>query len=119
MKSTLTNLICRFLAAALVLVPFQYAQASMIGTEQAVAAASVQADRNAVTSYLSRAETVSELQSLGLDARTAKDRVAAMTDAEVASLAGKIHAAPAGADGGGLLLLILVVVAIWYIAFRN
>lgn len=118
MKSSLTRIICRFIAVALVMLPFQYGHAGMIGTDQAVAAASAQADRTAVLSYLSRAQTATELQSLGLDANEAQARVAAMTDAEVSTLAGQMHAVPAGADGG-IVLLVLVVFFIWYFAFRK
>lgn len=117
MNSTFKKLLCRFLAVALITLPFQTGQASMIGTDQVNAAATVQADRNMVSSYLSRAQTVSEFQALGLDAQDARDRVASMTDAEVSTLASQIHAVPAGGDG--LVLLILVVFFIWYFAFRS
>ena len=117
MKTMMTQAICRFLAIALMMLPFQYGHAGMIGTDQAAPPAAVQADRAAVSSFLSRAQTAEQLQSMGLDAQTALDRVGAMTDAEVSSLAGKINAMPAGGDGG-LVLLILVVFFIWYFAFR-
>ena len=119
MNSTFKNMLCRAMAIAVLLLPFQTGQASMIGTDQANAAASAQVDRNVVVSYLSRAQTVKEFQSLGLDAQAATDRVARMTDAEVSSLAGKINAAPAGADGGSVALVILLVFVIWYFAFRR
>ncbi len=119
MKSTLTTMICRFLAIAMMLLPFQTGQASMIGTDQVNTAANVQLDRSIVMNYLSRAQTVNELRTLGLDPQAAKDRVAAMSDDEVGKLAGKISAAPAGADGGGLALLVLVIFFIWYFAFRR
>jgi len=118
MKSTLTKMLCRFLAIAMVMLPFQTGQASMIGTDQVNSAAAVQLDRNVVLNYLSRSQTINQFQALGLDAQAARDRVAAMTDDEVSTLAGKIHAAPAGADGG-LALLVLVVFFIWYFAFRR
>jgi len=117
MKSALTTMICRFLAIALMMLPFQTGQASMIGTDQVNSAATVQVDRNVVLNYLSRSQTVNEFQTLGLDAQAARDRVAAMTDAEVSALAGKISAVPAGGDG--LIALILVVFFIWYFAFRR
>lgn len=117
MNSTFKKLLCRFLAVALITLPFQTGQASMIGTDQVTAAATVQADRNLVSSYLSRSQTVSEFQALGLDAKDARDRVASMTDEEVSSLAGQINAVPAGGDG--LVVLILVVFIIWYFAFRK
>ena len=118
MKSTLRSMICHFLAFAIMMAPFQYGQAAMIGADQVNTAATVQVERNVVLNYLSRAQTVNELQNLGLDAQTARDRVNAMTNDEVSTLAGKISAAPAGADGG-LVLLILVVFFIWYFAFRR
>jgi len=99
------------------MLPFQTGQASMIATDQVNPAASVQVDRNVVLNFLSRSQTVDQFQSLGLDAQTAKDRVAALTDDEVSKLAGQINAVPAGGDG--LVVLILVVFFIWYFAFRR
>lgn len=118
MKSVLTRMICHFLAIALMVLPFQTSHAGMIGTDQLTSAASAQSDRSVVLNYLTRSQTVNELQALGLDAQSARDRVAAMTDDEVGTLAGKISAAPAGADGG-VILLALVIFAIWYFAFRR
>ncbi|MDP1612422.1 MAG: PA2779 family protein [Sulfuritalea sp.] len=117
MNSTFKKLLCRFLAVALITLPFQTGQAAMIGTDQVTSAASVQADRTLVSSYLSRAQTVSEFQALGIDAKDARDRVAAMTDAEIGALAGQINALPVGGDG--LVALVLVVFIIWYFAFRK
>ena len=118
MNRALKQLLCRFLAIALMLLPYQSGRAAMIGTDRAVSAASVQADRNAISSFLGRAQTVNELRSLGLDPQAARDRVAAMTDAEVSSLAGKIGALPAGGDAG-LLVVILLVLLIWLVVSRR
>ena len=117
MKFSIRNVLCRVLVVAMMMLPFQTGQAGMIGTDQATSAATAQADRNTVINLLSRAETARGLQSLGLDSKTATDRLAAMTDDEVRALAGNINAVPAGADG--LVLLILVVFFIWYFAFRR
>jgi hypothetical protein len=108
------QIICRLLVVLMAWTPFQIAQAGMIGTDQVVASTS-QADRGAVMNFISRADVSSQLQALGLDTATAKDRVAAMTDEEVRSLAGRINAMPAGADGGGLILLIIIVAVIWWV----
>jgi hypothetical protein len=122
MKATLKSLICQILAIALMMMPFQYGQAGMIGTDQAQAAANVQsqtsADRILVLEFLSRSATVSELQAQGMEPETAKRRVAAMTDSEVAELAGHVSSLPAGADSGALLL-VLVVFLVWWFAFRR
>ncbi|MDZ4251158.1 MAG: PA2779 family protein [Sulfuritalea sp.] len=117
MNTAFKKMMCRFLAVALITLPFQTGQASMIGTDQVSAAATVQANRSLVLNHLNRAQTVSEFQALGLDAQQARDRVAAMTDAEVGKLAGQINAVPAGGDG--LIAVILVVFFIWYFAFRR
>jgi hypothetical protein len=117
MNSAFKKMLCRFLAVALITLPFQTGQASMIGTDQVTAAVTAQADRNLVSSFLSRSQTVNEMQALGLNAQDARDRVASMTDEEVSSLASQINAVPAGGDG--LVVLILVVFIIWYFAFRK
>ncbi len=82
MKSAWARTICRLLIVLMIWTPYQIAQAGMIGTDQ-VATASSQADRSAVLGFVTRADVASQLQALGLDAATAKDRVAAMTDSEV------------------------------------
>ena len=102
----------------MMMLPFQTGQASMIGSDQVNSAATVQAERSVVLNYLARAQTAEQLQSPGVDAQTAMDRVTAMSDDEITSLAGKITAAPAGADVG-LALLVLVVFFIWYFALRR
>ena len=117
MNTAFKKMMCRFLAVALITLPFQTGQASMISTDQVSAAATVQANRSLVLNHLNRAQTVNEFQALGLDAQQARDRVAAMTDEEVGNLAGQINAVPAGGDG--LVALILVVFFIWYFAFRR
>lgn len=105
--------ICRLLIVLMAWTPFQIAQAGMIGTDQVVSSTS-QADRGTVLSFVTRSDVTSQLQALGLDPASAKDRVAAMTDDEVRTIAGKIEAMPAGADGAGLLLLIIIVALIWW-----
>lgn len=114
MKSAWARTICRLLVVLMVWTPFQAVQAGMIGTDQ-VATTSSQADRSAVLSFVSRADVTSQLQAMGLDAASAKDRVAAMSDAEVSYLAGRINSLPAGADTAGVILLILVIAAIWWV----
>lgn len=116
MKNATLKLISRFLIVTMMLLSFQTAQASMIGTDQVVAAANAQSDRAAVLNALSRSDVSSQLQSLGLDPKTAQDRVAAMTDQEVHALAGQIDSAPAGAmsNGWAWALAIVIAVVIFY-----
>jgi len=121
MKSSLKRVLCSFLVIAMAMLPFQSGQAGMIGSDALIASAASQADRNTVTNFLNRADTASQLQSMGVDAKSANERVAAMTDQEVATLAGKINSLPAGANSawGTLIVILLIVWAVWYFAFRR
>jgi len=107
--------ISRLLIALMIWTPYQIATAGMIGTDQ-VATSSAQTDRNTVVSFLERSDVASQLQSMGIDPTTAKSRVAAMTDPEVQSLAGRINALPAGGDisWGAILLIALIAAAAWW-----
>ena len=117
MNRTLARTLCRLLIVLMAWTPYQFAQAGMIGTDQ-VATTDSQADRSAVLNLIGRGNVASQLQSFGLDAATAKDRVAAMTDEEVRYLAGRIDSMPAGADAGGFFLLIAIVLVIWWLTTR-
>jgi hypothetical protein len=115
MKSMTMRFICRLLVVSMAMLPFQAVQAGMIGADQAVAAASAQAERQAVLSLVSRSDVASQLQSLGVDLKTANDRVAAMTDEEVHSLAGQLNSLPAGATDGWVWAAVIIIgVLIWY-----
>jgi len=107
--------ISRLLIALMIWMPYQIATAGMIGTDQVVASTS-QADRTTVLNFLSRSDVANQLQSLGIDPSTANDRVAAMTDQEVQSLAGRINAMPAGATstGAAILLILIIAAAVWW-----
>ena len=110
-----TTTICRLLIAMMIWMPYQIATAGMIGTDQVVTS-TTQADRTAVLNFLTRSDVANKLHSLGIDPSTANDRVAAMSDQEVQSLAGRINSLPAGADvsWGGVLLIILIAAAVWW-----
>jgi hypothetical protein len=117
MKSTFASVFVRVLIVLMAWTPYQMAQAGMIGTDQVVQTS--QADRGAVLSFLSRGDVAGQLQAFGLDATTAKDRVAAMTDEEVRYLAGRISSARAGASDAGTLLLIIIIVAVVWWAWKR
>jgi len=114
MSMSFVRFVSRLLVVCLIGLPFQVS-AGMIGTDQVVSAAQAQVARAAVLSQISRADVAGQLQSLGLTPQVAQDRVAALTDVEVAKLAGQIDSLPAGADGGTLVVLILIGVLIWWL----
>ena len=95
----------------------QSAQAALIGTEQAAAVqagvtSGSSSGHAALQAALSRADVASALQARGVDADAARNRIAALTDAEAAQLATQIDQAPAGGDALGVILTIFVVLLI-------
>jgi hypothetical protein len=113
MKSTFTRIVCRVLAAGMIVLPWQ-AQAGLIGTERAVAAGQGQDARGTVAAFVGREDVAGQLQLLGLAREEAVARVAALSDVEVAGLAGRIDALPAGGIAG-VLPLIVVAVLFYYL----
>ena len=110
MKS-IVRMICRFVIVSLVFVSFQ-STAGMIGTDQI---ATAHTERTQIHSVLARADVTSQLQAMGVDSKTAHDRVAALTDDEARSLAGKLNSVPAAAgDGWWILALIIIGVIVWW-----
>lgn len=118
MKSVTMNVCCRILILALLSLSFQTANAGIIGTDQAAAAAAAQTDRAVVLGALSRSDVASQLQAQGLDPSVARDRVAAMTDQEVHSLASGITAAPAGANSAWAAVIVLGLL-LWFVFYRT
>jgi hypothetical protein len=115
------RMICRFLVVSMMFLPFQSIQAGMIGTDKIASVASAQTDRASVLNLMSRADVSSQLQALGIDPKVAADRVAAMTDDEVRTLAGKLNSLPAGASDSGwwIAAVIIVAVLVWWIYYRR
>ncbi|HWH75088.1 MAG TPA: PA2779 family protein [Methylibium sp.] len=110
--------------AALVAMSLSYggavhaAQSALVGTAEVAAVqgvvsvdAAAVAQRAHVLSYLDRPEVAAGLQERGVSAEQARERVAALTDAEVAQLAHTLDTAPAGADGfvGAIVFIFLVL----------
>ncbi len=91
----------------------QSVQASMISTEQVVSAVAAEQNRAKVTATFERADVQAELQKMGINTDDARARVAAMTDAETASIAKQVDSLPAGGDGIiGTLVFIFVLLLI-------
>lgn len=95
----------RRLIACLLIVALP-AQAGLVSTESVAAAGS----RERVAAFLERADVQVQMQALGVSPQDVSARVAALTDAEVAGLAGKIDTLPAGGDGVGAVLGVALLV---------
>jgi len=112
MKSPFVRAISQVLIICMSVVSFQ-ASAEMIGTGEVAAAA-------AKSSPGARAALASQLESFGIDAGTARDRVAALTDAEVAGLTGRLADLPAGAiDGLVIGVAAVLIFLIWRFGIRD
>jgi hypothetical protein len=89
--------------------PLQRAQAAAFSTGALVERAHAQPARARVLAVLGRAEVARELQRWGVDPAEARDRVAALSDAEIARVAARLDQLPAGADTAGAILLGLLI----------
>jgi hypothetical protein len=112
----LYKLVSQLLIVSMVLVPFA-TQAGMIGTDQVVTSAAAQANRDKVVQFVSRGDVAKQLVALGVKSTDAQARVAAMTQEEINTVAGKIDTLPAGASDNtwwwvaGVLVVALII---WY-----
>jgi hypothetical protein len=112
----LSKLISQLLILSMVVLPFS-TQAGMIGTDQVVANATAEANRDKVRDFVSRTDVQKQFETLGLTTANAAERVNAMTQDEINRIAGKIDTLPAGADssaGWWIAGIIIVAVIIWY-----
>jgi hypothetical protein len=76
-----------------------------------------QTQRERVLQLVERPEVAKQLEKMGISADRAKDRVAAMSDEEVAMVAGKLDSLPAGGELSNqdflfLIIILLVVILI-------
>ena len=106
------NRIRRFIASLLVvsmtgLALTLPAQAAVVATDAALAAA----QRERVATLLERGDVRAQLEAHGVRPAEVKARVAALTDEEVAQLAGQLERLPAGGEGiiGAFVIVFLVL----------
>lgn len=92
------------------------AQAAMISTQQIVQQAQLDQQRTDIIAFMQREDIRGQLESWGVSPQEAEQRVAAMTDAEVAEVAAKLQELPAGEGAVGavvgaavLIFLVLLI----------
>ena len=91
------------------------AAASVVGTSEAIAAARGDNPRAVVDATLARADVRAKLAEMGVDPAAIQGRLAALSDDEVATLAGQIEKAPAGGDALaviGVVFLVLIILEV-------
>ena len=101
--------LCMLIVAVALVAP--QVHAGVIGTDQALQASS---ERERVKVMLARPEVAQQLQKFGINAQEAGARVDAMSNEEVAQLAGRLDALPAGGalSNNELIIILLVVVIV-------
>jgi hypothetical protein len=99
-------------ALCLMLVSMAPLQAAMISTDELLAAEGLAVERADLLASLDREDVREQLVALGVDPEQAKQRVAALTDAEIAELNGRLGELPAGGDALAVVLVIFIVFVI-------
>ena len=87
------------------------ASAGVVGTAEAIASQDGGA-RAMLDATLARADVRAELERLGVDPAAIEGRLDALSEAEVATLAGQIGEAPAGGDALAVIGVVFVVLII-------
>ncbi len=88
------------------------AQASIVPTEQIVTLGAAASNRDRVSTFMARKDVRQAMSEQGVSPEAAAARVAAMSDNEVAQLAGRIDQAPAGGEVLGLIFTVFIVLLI-------
>jgi len=91
--------------------PLPQANAGMIATQELTQAQS-QAGRARIVSFLEREDVRNQMVAMGVDGKTATERVASLSDEEVARIAGKLDQMPAGGDILGVLFAVFIILLI-------
>ncbi len=114
MRNILQRTVATLLIPAMTLgaLPLSAQAAGLISTEQALVTAAGDHHRTKVSDFLARDDVRQALTQQGVSADEAIERVRAMSDAEVATLADRVDSAPAGAGVVGALVTIFVVLLI-------
>ena len=113
MSQPFKKIIAQTLITALVFVGFtQTVQAAIISTEQVVTVAAAEKNRAKIAATVARADVQTEMLKMGITADQAQARVAALTDAETASIANQVDSLPAGGDVLGALVFIFVLLLV-------
>ena len=101
--------VCMALVMLMTSLPFNFAQAAMVTTDQVVAQAEAAGDRARVLRFMARDDVRQQLQALGIDPDEAARRTESLSDDEIQQIADKMDEMPAGQGVIGLLLFIVVV----------
>lgn len=94
--------------------PYYSANAVIIPTDQIMSDQHMSTEREKVKVFLDRSSVQAKLQTFGISGILAHERIDALTDQEVVTLAQKIDSLPAGGtlDNNDLIIILLVVILV-------
>ncbi len=122
----LFKLMSSVLIAALLLfdIAVPAARAQMVGTEALLSATAAEENRARVAAFLDREDVRQAMVQQGVDLDEARQRVASLSDRELAPMAQALEQLPAGGDGvgaviGAAVLIFLVLLITDILGFTN
>lgn len=92
--------------------PSGMARAGLVATEQLITERTASEDRARVLNFLQRDDVRKHLTTLGVRAEEAAARVAALSDAEIRTIAGHVDTVPAGQSAIGVVVGAIVLIFI-------
>lgn len=112
--NTFDKHLIRFLIVSLCYfdLPIRPAHAELVSTHSIAAASQVESARQKLGRYLERKDVRAGLEQNGVNPAAAKARVDALSDDEVASIAGRLDSLPAGGEIIGVLVFIFVLLLV-------
>jgi len=90
----------------------QISHAAMVTTNNAIQAQQIQMNRTEILDLFAQENLRDQLTQMGVDPDKATDRIANMTDVEIAQLNDRLKDMPAGEGVGGVLLVVFIVFVI-------
>jgi len=108
----LRKLLSVLLSLSLIMLPIVPTQAALVGNAELFASAAIDTDRTQLLEVLDRDSARQQLAALGISQEQAMQRIAQMTDLEIAQLNQQLADLPAGGDALGILVLIFLVFVI-------
>lgn len=88
------------------------ARAELVTTDRVMEYSGPAEARDAVRGFLLRQDVQAQMEALGVDPEEARARVSALSDEELAAIAGHLDALPAGQDVSTNLLLLLLIIVV-------
>ena len=101
--------VCMAIVMLMTSLPFNFAQAAMVTTDQVVAQSEVAGERARVMRFMAREDVRQQLQALGIDPDEAARRTESLSDDEIQQIAQQMDELPAGQGVIGVLLFVVIV----------